>query len=56
MKVDQKNTTNTDTLPVYPPPPSNVPNTGHFPPDDLSGKYPELVNHPRMISPSEQYT
>ena len=31
MKVDQNNTTSTDTLPIPPPHPSNIPNEEHFP-------------------------
>src|ERR1041385_1803942 len=30
IKVDQKNTTNTDTLPIPPPHPSNLLNVEHF--------------------------
>ena len=43
MKVDQKNTTNKNMLPVGPPPPSNIPKPRLPPPDRLSGNYPEPV-------------
>ena len=55
MKLDQKNTTNMNTLPVCPSP-SNMPYMELSPPVCLSDKYPELANHPRMISRSDVST
>ena len=53
MKLDQKNTTNTNTLSTYL---SDVHDTADMepsPPDALSDNSPEPVNHPQMISRSE---
>ena len=56
MKIDQENITNTDTLPIRPPHPSNVPHTDPSPSGCTADNYPELVFHPRMNSRSEANT
>ena len=56
MKIDQKNTTNKNTLSMTPPHPSNMPHTQPSPSDCTAGNYPELAVRPRMNSRSEANT
>ena len=56
MKIDQKNTTNKNTLSMTPPHPSNIPHTRPSPSDCTAGKYPELAIHPQMNSHFEANT
>ena len=53
MKIDQKNTTNKNTLSIRPPHPSNIPHTEPSPSGCTADKYPELAVHPRMNFRSE---
>ena len=56
MKVDQKNTTNKNTLSIHPPPPSNILNMEPSPSGSSADNHPELAVHPRMKLRSEQNT
>ena len=53
MKIDQKNITNKNTLPIPPPHPSNIPHTDPSPSGCTADNYPELAVHPRMNFRSE---
>ena len=57
IKVAPNGSTVTNTLPAYPPHPSNIPNIEPFPPPDtLSGNHPGAGIHPQMNFRSEQRT
>ena len=53
MKIDQKNVTNTNTLSIRPPHPSNIPHTEPSPSGCTADNHPESVFHPRMNFRSE---
>src|SRR4051812_34337951 len=53
MKIDQKYTTNKNTLSIPPPRPSNIPNARPSPSGLYVDNHPGLVFHPRMNSRSE---
>ena len=56
MKIDQKNTTDTNTLSTCPCHPSNIPHMEPSPSGCTADNHPELAVHPRMNFRSEQNT